>query len=178
MKETQQDFGLLDQAATAAAAERGLEKRLEYYERPLYHPLRARAWASEERGSGAPVISPPPAAADAPQGLGSDALDRKRTPIYSGVVKYFPKALACVSRVSYVGNEQHHPGTPLHWDRTKSRDHLDCVLRHATDFTLGKVDEVVTLPNGVTMTVPELGKVAWRALAALECYLNGEGPNG
>ena len=37
---------------------------------------------------------------------------RKNFPIYTGVVKYFPDALAEVSNISRIGNEQHHPGEP------------------------------------------------------------------
>ena len=34
---------------------------------------------------------------------------RKQIPIYSGVLKYFPDAIAEVAKCSYVGNQQHHP---------------------------------------------------------------------
>ena len=33
--------------------------------------------------------------------------ERKEIPVFSGVLKYFPKAIRYVSKVSYVGNEQH-----------------------------------------------------------------------
>ena len=45
--------------------------------------------------------------------------ERKEIPVFSGVLKYFPKAIRYVSKVSYVGNEQHNPGTPL--DRKSTR---------------------------------------------------------
>lgn len=66
--------------------------------------------------------------------LTDDSNDRKNTPIYSGVLKYFPLALAAVARVSKKGNEKHNPGEPLHWSRDKSDDHLDCAARHLTSF--------------------------------------------
>src|SRR5262245_36685630 len=87
-----------------------------------------------------------------------NALDRKQTPIYSGVIRYFPRALAYIAHVSWKGNEQHNPGTPLHWDRSKSQDELDALTRHLVDA--GTVDEM----DGVLHS----GKVAWRALANLE----------
>jgi len=74
-----------------------------------------------------------------------DGKARKQIPIYSGVVAYFPDALAAVAKVSFEGNEQHNPGTPLHWDRSKSQDELDALLRHLVEG--------------------EWDKVAWRALA-------------
>ena len=77
--------------------------------------------------------------------------------MYEGLLKYFPDALMEVSHVSYVGNEQHNPGSRLHWDRNKSTDHLDAMLRHAVDS--GSLDD-----DGVRHSA----KVAWRALANLQ----------
>ena len=57
---------------------------------------------------------------------------RKATPIYSGVVKYFPLALAEIAICSQAGNDQHNPNTSLHWDRAKSGDELDALMRHLT----------------------------------------------
>lgn len=92
--------------------------------------------------------------------LPSDAKERKATPIYSGVVKYFPLALAAVARVSKAGNDQHNPGQPVHWAREKSTDHEDCIMRHLVDVAAG-----VTLDTDGEL---HLAKVAWRALAALQ----------
>ena len=95
----------------------------------------------------------------------SSAQERKATPIYSGVLKYFPQALAEVSRTSQAGNDQHHPDKPLHWDKSKSSDELDALTRHLIDHSVHPVDE-----DGIL----HLSKVAWRALAALERYLDGQ----
>jgi len=65
--------------------------------------------------------------------LPADAKERKTYPLYTGCLKYFPDALAVVSHVSFIGNEQHHPGEPLHWDKSKSTDELDALLRHITE---------------------------------------------
>lgn len=97
--------------------------------------------------------------------LPSKAEERKATPIYSGVLKYFPKALGEVSRTSKAGNDQHHPDTPLHWDKSKSSDELDALTRHLINHSENPVDDDGQL---------HLAKVAWRALAALERYLDGE----
>ena len=87
----------------------------------------------------------------------TDKNKRKQIPIYTGLVKYFPKALAEVARVSYIGNQQHHPDKPLHWDRSKSTDELDALTRHL--FQVGEID---------TDGMRHSAKVAWRALANLE----------
>lgn len=91
--------------------------------------------------------------------LPSDSKARKEIPLYSGLVKYFPNALIEVARTSWVGNEQHHPGTPLHWDRAKSTDEADALLRHLFDDAMG-----VPMDGDI----PHLAKVAWRALAMLQ----------
>jgi hypothetical protein len=82
---------------------------------------------------------------------------RKQTPIYSGVLKYFPDAIREVAQCSFVGNEQHNPNTPLHWDRNKSGDELDALTRHLLEA--GTIDS-----DGIRHSA----KVAWRALANLQ----------
>jgi len=89
--------------------------------------------------------------------LPSDAKERKRIPLYSGLVRYFPDALIEVAKVSFIGNEQHHPGEPLHWDRSKSADEDDAMLRHLWDA----VDD----PDH---EVEHRRQQAWRSLAALQ----------
>lgn len=96
-------------------------------------------------------------------GLPTSAAARKAVPIYSGVVRYFPRALIAVAECSYRGNQQHNPGQPLHWDKTKSTDHMDCIMRHMIDDVLGVAVD--------TDQTAHLTKVAWRALAALEIHL-------
>ncbi len=87
---------------------------------------------------------------------------RKDTPVFSGVLKYFPNALKAVARASKAGNDQHHPDKPLHWDMSKSKDEYDAMIRHLLDHEESPVDDDNIL---------HLTKVAWRALAGLERYL-------
>lgn len=95
--------------------------------------------------------------------LPTDSKARKRIPIYSGVIRYFPRSLIALAQCSQAGNDQHNPGKPLHWDRTKSMDHLDCLMRHMVDDVLG-----TTLD---TDDIIHKTKVAWRAMADLELAL-------
>ena len=90
-------------------------------------------------------------------GLPTDAKERKGIPIFSGCLMYFPDAIAAVAELSRVGNDQHNPGKPLHWDRSKSQDEHDALMRHLMEA--GTVDT-----DGVRHST----KVAWRALAALQ----------
>ena len=92
----------------------------------------------------------------------SKAQQRKAMPVYSGVLKYFPDALKEVSKASKAGNDQHHPNKPLHWDKTKSTDNEDALVRHLIDHSKNPIDD-----DGVL----HLTKVAWRALASLQIYL-------
>lgn len=47
--------------------------------------------------------------------------ERKALPIVTGVLDYFPNALLEVAKCSKAGNDQHNPGQPLHWDKTKAQ---------------------------------------------------------
>lgn len=90
--------------------------------------------------------------------MSTNSQDRKDTPIYSGVMAYFPLAIAAVARHSKWGNDKHNPGQPLHWSRGKSDDHLDSAARHllecgTTDPESGNLHDVA---------------LAWRALANLQ----------
>jgi len=93
------------------------------------------------------------------------AADRKATPVFSGVLKYFPNALKEVAKCSKSGNDQHHPDKPLHWDMDKSKDEYDALTRHLIDHTINPIDD-----DGVL----HLTKVAWRALAGLERHLTNK----
>jgi hypothetical protein len=95
--------------------------------------------------------------------LPSDPAERKGIPITTGVLDYFPLALAEVARVSKAGNDQHNPGQPLHWSKDKSTDHADCIPRHLIDR--GSRD---------TDGMRHSAKLAWRALALLQIELENE----
>ena len=88
---------------------------------------------------------------------------RKERPIFSGVLRYFPDALLEVAYTSWIGNEQHNPGQPLHWDRTKSKDEADALVRHLLEA--GTLD---------TDGVRHSAKLCWRALALLQKEIENE----
>lgn len=89
--------------------------------------------------------------------LPTDYDARKAIPIVSGVLDYFPDAIAEVARVSKAGGDQHNPGKPLFWDRTKSQDEANTLLRHFLER--GGVDTDGMLHSA---------KLVWRALALLQ----------
>lgn len=98
----------------------------------------------------------------------SDSAKRKNSPVFSGVMQYFPDALLAVAKHSKAGNDKHNPGQPLHWSREKSKDHADCIARHLIDIG----------PNWDEKD-PETGSLhatalAWRALALLQLAIEKE----
>lgn len=95
--------------------------------------------------------------------LPTDAKARKAVPIATGVLDYFPDALAEVAVVSKAGNDQHNPGQPLHWSKHKSTDHADCIARHLVDRGTLDSDDM-----------RHSAKVAWRALALLQMEIEAE----
>ena len=93
----------------------------------------------------------------------TDAATRKKFPVASGFMDYFPDAIAAVSNLSYIGNEQHNPGQPLNWARGKSTDEADTMLRHF--LQRGTLDT-----DGIRHSV----KMAWRSMALLQKELEAE----
>jgi hypothetical protein len=92
--------------------------------------------------------------------LPADAKARKGIPIFTGVLDYFPLAIAEIAKVSVAGNDQHNSGQPLHWAREKSTDHVDTVGRHLMERGGFDVDGQ-----------RHSAKAAWRVLALLQTEL-------
>lgn len=99
--------------------------------------------------------------------LPTDSAERKGYPVLSGVLRYFPAALAGIARISKLGNDKHNPGQALHHARGKSSDHGDCVVRHLLDVQdiLAMEERGALTPKGVEDLLTEASSLAWRALA-------------
>ena len=100
--------------------------------------------------------------------LPAGSAERKAIPITTGVLDYFPAALAAVAAVSKAGNDKHNPGEPLHWARGKSTDQADAIGRHLLER--GGIDPDTGMRHSA--------QLAWRALALLQIELEeaGEAP--
>lgn len=123
-------------------------------------------WTAEEMAA----IAANEALSDAPLAINTircllpeDSYARKLIPVTTGVLDYFPLAIAAVAELSKLGNDKHNPGEPLHWARGKSTDHADCIGRHLIDR--GRFAE-----DGTRHTAA----LAWRALAMLQEELEAE----
>lgn len=91
---------------------------------------------------------------------------RKRRPITTGCLDYFPDALLEVAFLSWVGNQKHNPGQSLHWARGKSMDQADTTVRHLMERGGYDVYEITNeLGEKETVKVRHSTAVAWRALA-------------
>ncbi len=95
---------------------------------------------------------------------------RKQYPMASGLLDYFPDACAAVAEVSFLGNEKHNPGEPLHWARGKSMDHADCIVRHLTERGGFEMIEI----RGTMYKVRHSVALAWRAMALAQEELEAE----
>jgi hypothetical protein len=118
--------------------------------------------------------SPPPAAivATTPDRLmGTDSVVRKRYPLTTGFLDYFPDACLAAAEVSFIGNEKHNKGEPMHHSRGKSNDHADCIGRHLVER--GGFDYVVI--DGVEYRIRHSAALFWRAGALLQEELEAEG---
>lgn len=82
---------------------------------------------------------------------------RNELPMAEGLLDYFPNALAEVAKLSFKATKQHHPEAGMHWDRGKSTDHANKIVRHTIDR--GKLDEHGERHSAM---------LAWRALANLQ----------
>ena len=93
--------------------------------------------------------------------LPSSASARKHLPIGTTVLDYFPLALAEIAKVSLAGQRQHRT---TGWDRSKSSDEADALIRHFLDR--GGFDG-----DGLRHSA----KMAWRALALLQQEMEDAG---
>lgn len=112
--------------------------------------------------------------------LPTDSTRRKEFPVFSGVLAYFPAAIARIANWSKRGNDKHNPGEPLHHARGKSMDHRDCIPRHLMD--LADLEAVLTRETQLYGTadgrssadklraelLDEATALAWRANALLQ----------
>lgn len=95
--------------------------------------------------------------------LPEDDAERSQMLMADGLLDYFPNALAEVAVHSKKAGDKHHPGEPLHWERSKSTDHRNKIMRHLVDS--GKKDK-----DGNRHSTG----LAWRALALLQEELEQE----
>lgn len=89
--------------------------------------------------------------------LPEDQNERNQLCLFDGFMAYFPNAMAEVAKLSYAATQQHHPGDTMHWDRSKSLDHLNKIGRHMIDA--GKLDDKGQRHSAA---------LAWRAMAHLQ----------
>lgn len=103
--------------------------------------------------------------------LPTDSAERKTYPLVDGLFGYFPAALCGVAHHSYVSNEQHNKGQPLHWSIDKSTDHANCISRHLLDLQelVAAIERAEIREDVIDVAIDnalsEADALAWRALA-------------
>lgn len=113
---------------------------------------RSQAWADSDDAAEVAMAGP----------LGESRVkgNRKDYPLARGLFDFFPDALLAIANNAVSAAAQHDHGSEIYWERGKSQDHADCLLRHFVDR--GVVDT-----DGVRHST----KMAWRALALLQLEL-------
>lgn len=89
--------------------------------------------------------------------------ERKKYKVFTGLLQYFPDACLYVGYVSHVANEQHNPGQPMHWDKSKSIGTGDEIVRHLMEKDTFDTDGL-----------RHRGKAAWRAMELLQREIESE----
>lgn len=97
--------------------------------------------------------------------LPTDSAERKEYPLLRGCLRYFPAALAGISRISKIGNDKHNPGEEMYHARAKSTDHGDCILRHLIDVEDLLASAARNEAVEKQQILDEVSQLAWRALA-------------
>lgn len=132
-----------------------------YEERDIDDPICSSCFATCEGYSNwaqaAPTQTTPPTKKFH---LPEDDAIRALYPMADGCLDYFPNALAEVSRISYEGSAKHNPGQPMYWNRAKSHDHRNKVIRHTVET---KDDSEASIEHAA--------QAAWRALAQLQVMI-------
>jgi hypothetical protein len=101
------------------------------------------------------------------QYLSTNSKERKETPIYSGVFKYFPKTIVAVAQQSQIGHEKHYnKDDPMEYDPSKSPDDADALLRHVLDYLACEKSGDVQGMREAAMAI------AWRGWAFSEKILD------
>lgn len=129
------------------------------YKRPMCEEHLQLHQQRVAKAAAKPAITSHPLFPDSAEG-------RKAHPVFTGVLMYFPDAIAAVAHVSKLGNDQHNPGQPLHWARGKSMDQTDTATRHMMDHGVGNIKD--------TDGSYHLAKAAWRILAELQLTIEKE----
>ncbi len=87
--------------------------------------------------------------------LPTNDTERKAIKIWDGFFRYFPDAIIEVTKTSCRGNDQHHKNDPLWWDKSKSKEELNSMMRHLLDANESD-------------SIEDWARVAWRAMANLQ----------
>jgi hypothetical protein len=101
--------------------------------------------------------------------LPKDDAARKRIKPFAGFLSYFPDAIAAVAELSFLANEKHNPGEPMHWAKGKSTEQRESLMRHLLDeAAAGPLSRDQYEAAGKRWAILHAVSTAWRAMAQLQ----------
>ena len=119
------------------------------------------SYRTVEPAVGGPKTSPFP----------TESQERLKYPVFSGVMMYFPDAIAALAKHSLDSFKQHNPdGGPIWWDPSKSIGTLDQLTRHSIDA------QVAFSAGDFKKAEKEAAAVHWRAAELHQRMLKGMPP--
>lgn len=95
-------------------------------------------------------------------------LDQGKPPVHQGVIKYFPRALNEIAKVSAFGAEKYDWHNWQHVDDKDNR-YRDAMARHILEEQITRCDPDSHLPH--------LAHAVWNGLAVLEMMLESNDPD-
>ena len=99
--------------------------------------------------------------------LPEDPEQRKGLPIWRAFCRFFKKTIVAVTKQSMKGQKQHdYNEGEIHWDRSKSSDDWDSLLRHMFDLQEALENDDI---EAILEHAPAL---AWRGCAICEKALD------
>src|SRR5690606_8470492 len=101
--------------------------------------------------------------------LPKDDATRKRIKPFAGFLSYFPDAIAAVAELSFIANEKHNPGEPMHWAKGKSTEQRESLMRHLLDeAAAGPLSRDEYEAGGKRYAILSAVSTAWRSMAQLQ----------
>lgn len=98
-------------------------------------------------------------------------LDANKTPLFDGLIDYFPRACLAVADISkYGANKYSWKG----WEKVKDgpKRYMNALLRHAAKLSIeGELDNEALADENNPTEILHRAQIAWNALASLELYL-------
>jgi len=99
-----------------------------------------------------------------------DSAERKKYPVFSGVLMYFPEAMAALALRSFESQAEHNPTGRIEWIKEKSIGDGNEIVRHLME------SEIAYLNGDYVTAAEEAAAVHWRGAEFHQRMLTGIEP--